>query len=180
MHLPSASVATIHCGAAAQRLSRVPLMCFRWSLPVFHNTLCPVFAAGPLLNVQLFDENISKFKDTCVILRPICNLCPGLNEATQNAESLCQVESLDGNFPAAFSGNFHYSVCVCVCRRGFTLYNLFQGKVHITPDMASETNQCAQHQQQVSWRKQLTALHHSTSSTGENDRCLTWPSGLLC
>ncbi len=72
-------------------------------------------------DVQLFTESIKDIKDTayvsCVILWAICNLCLGLNEATQNAESFCQVESLDGNFPAAFSGGFHYSVFflrVCV------------------------------------------------------------------
>lgn len=42
VHLPSVSAATIHCGAA-QHLSCVLLMCFHWSLPVFHYMLCLLF-----------------------------------------------------------------------------------------------------------------------------------------
>lgn len=41
-------------------------------------------------------------------------LCLSSKQVTQNAESFCQVESLDGNFPAAVSGHFHYAVLLCV------------------------------------------------------------------
>lgn len=51
VHLPSVSVATIDF-RSAQRLSCVALMCFHWSLPVFHYILCPLFetVVGPALD----------------------------------------------------------------------------------------------------------------------------------
>lgn len=76
---------------------------------------------GPSTDLQLFSEMILKFKDITFLWlalydEPFVIFAGGLNEATQNAESLCQVESLDGNFPAAFSSAFHYSVCACAER----------------------------------------------------------------
>lgn len=89
-----------------------------WVLCAFASfPLCTLSTVANWAEFQFTAKNppkTQKFTDgtiiACATLRVICNLCWGLNEATQNAESLCQVESLDGNFPAAFSGAFLLSV----------------------------------------------------------------------
>lgn len=133
LHLSSVRVATVHSGAA-QHLSCVFTGACQFSTIYFVHYLKLWLGLCRILMCSC--SLIRVIKDTarisCVTLRAICNLWLGLNEATQNAESFCQVESLVGNFPAAFSGDFHYSVfecasvciCVwvCVCVGG--LYNL--------------------------------------------------------
>lgn len=65
VHLPSVSVSTIDF-RAAQRLSCVALMCFHWSLPVFHYILCPLFetVVGSVLEVQLFTDIIKRYQSS--------------------------------------------------------------------------------------------------------------------
>lgn len=69
------------------------------------------------------------FKETTdiafVLLKAVYDLCISLNEVTHKTlNHFCQVESLDGICPAAFSGDFYSSLlCVYVCVES-TILNL--------------------------------------------------------
>lgn len=72
---------------------------------------------------QLFPRRIEglaveEIQLTPLVLRatgPLGTVASALSEGRLNAASFCQVGSPGGNFPAAFSCDFHFSVLVCVC-----------------------------------------------------------------
>lgn len=115
-HLPSVSAVTIHTVG----LHNTPPECFHWRLPFFHDILCPLCesVATPTRSCSPRASKVSKLASSLYIFF----FARVSNRVTQNAESFSQVESLDGNFPAALSGDFHYAVLLCVSLYVFMLH----------------------------------------------------------